>query len=142
MKSKRTDGDKKRNRMCAVAIGTAFAIVVCVIASILEPYLILNGTVSQSSVATISIINQAIGAFLGATIASVLTYDKKWFSISISVGLFYVLLACFGILFFENDPKELLAGFLGCAIGGASALLLLFRGKKVNNHKGSKRRYR
>lgn len=126
----------------AVASGTVAAICICAIATMIEPFTILNDSVTQNYISVMANINQFAGSFVGALVAGALTDGKRWLCASASVCLFYVTLLCVGVLFFENEPRDLLFGLLSCAAGVVCALLLLYRSKKPKSGKRIKHRSR
>lgn len=139
IKSNRVNGI---GMLFAVIIGTAAAIVVCVIGALIGPLCILNEYLEPRSVAGISLVIQGVGAFISATIAFLIVNDRKWLAAGISAGMAYALLTCIGVAFFESDPAMLIEGFLSCAIGGMCSELLLNRKKNSSKRKKNKRRSR
>lgn len=141
MSSIKVNDSNKTGMLRAITIGTTIATLICCIAVLTGPILILNEYLELKLVRGMAMIVLSVGTSIGAMIAGAGVNKNRWIAASATAGVFYIILVSSGILFFEINTGSFLAGLLCCAVGAGVSLLILNK-KSTRNKKRKKYRSR
>lgn len=107
-----------------VCIGVVASLCTSLLFSLIIPVLILNGTITLQTESFIAPVVMAISSLLGAAVSAALTKDSKLRVIAMVAGIYFVLLLCCALLFYDGISKNILTGFITVVAGSAIAFYL------------------
>ena len=126
----------------AAVIGTLSAVGVSVFVMLVQPFSILNEYLKPEAIQILAVSTQLIAAFAGTLVAISIANDKRYLVAALCAGMFFLILLCTGLLFFNGLTTWAIAGLLGSMTGAGCAVLLRERKKGAKIRRKNKRRYR
>lgn len=122
----------------AGSIGTGISVIIVIVLSLIFPVMILSGKIGENQISLVATVAQFVSALFGAWIAGKIAGDQKLLGIGLAVGMYFLLLICSALLFFDGFSPRIIIGLISILLGAGAALLILNKRKKRSKGRRSK----
>jgi len=114
----------------AITAGAGVCVVIAILISIISALLISNESLAQEAVNIISVLTQIIAAFVGCTVAIILSGRMPAVISAITCGVYFLILICSNILLMNGELSGVGKGILSILGGGFLAVGIKLLGGK------------
>ena len=135
---KNTTKSKNNAIWFGVLTGTCLALAVSLIGTLLGAALLNADTIQEGSLFPVTVGIWAVAAFAGAIVTVSLTESSKLIALLVTNGLYLLVLASIGILFFETNFGRTIPAFLAVVAANIPVVVIMINAK---GRKSKKMRY-
>ena len=126
----------------AVVIGFFIIMCICAAATIVIPNMVFNGLIEIDAMGIYATALRVVALFIGTLVAGMLAQQNKSIVVYFCTAASFLFICTLGLLFNSIDPKSVLYGMLGGAIGSVLANIIVIRIIKPKQNKRSNRHSR